>query len=108
MCCWEVFSLGTQPFCGYSNEEVMELVIHRKQVLPCPETCPLQIYNLLINCWSYVAYSRPTFARIGVVFDQFKKNVPRKQEKVKSLLTILVSRIMFNLIKVCGSIDSFL
>ena len=81
VCCWEVFSMGTQPFCGYSNEEVMELVIHRKQVLPCPETCPLQIYNLLINCWSYVAYSRPAFTRIGVVLDQFRKSVPRKQEK---------------------------
>ena len=40
--CWEVFTSGTQPYCGYSNEEVMELVIHRKQVLACPDTCPLQ------------------------------------------------------------------
>lgn len=82
VCCWEVFSFGTQPFCGYSNEEVMELVIHRKQVLPCPETCPLQIYNLLINCWSYSAMSRPTFSKIVLIFDQIKRSQfqgPRKQ-----------------------------
>ena len=73
----------------------MELVIHRKQVLPCPETCPLQIYNLLINCWSYSAMSRPTFSKIALIFDQIKRSQfqgPRKQ--VKNLNCIWVA---FNL-----------
>ena len=73
-----MFTFGTQPFCGYSNEEVMELVIHRKQVLPSPDTCPLQIYSLLINCWSYQAASRPTFQKIGLVLDQLKRRGNRQ------------------------------
>ena len=66
----------------------MELVIHRKQVLPCPETCPLQIYNLLINCWAYQAPARPNFYKIGVVLDQLKRqfnNGPKKQVKTNGL-----------------------
>ena len=82
VCCWEIFSLGTQPWLGYTNEEVMEIVIDRKQVLPCPEPCPLQLYNLLINCWAYQANSRPAFVRISGFLDQFRKSAkenPRKQ-----------------------------
>merc|ERR1739838_1232683 len=74
VCCWEIFSLGTQPWLGYTNEEVMEIVIDRKQVLPCPEPCPLQIYNLLINCWAYQANARPPFVRISGFLDQFRKS----------------------------------
>ena len=81
VCCWEIFSLGTQPWLGYTNEEVMEIVIDRKQVLPCPEPCPLQIYNLLINCWAYQANARPPFVRISGFLDQFRKSAKDNARK---------------------------
>lgn len=90
VCCWEIFSLGTQPWLGYTNEEVMEIVIDRKQVLPCPEPCPLQLYNLLINCWAYQANSRPAFVRISGFLDQFRKSAkenPRKQYTAASTVS---------------------
>ena len=63
----------------------MEIVIDRKQVLPCPEPCPLQIYNLLINCWSYQATNRPAFVRIGAFLDQFKKSAKDNTRKARGL-----------------------
>ena len=36
---WEVFSYGLQPYYGFSNQEVMEMV-RKRQLLPCPEDCP--------------------------------------------------------------------
>lgn len=36
---WEMFSYGLQPYYGFSNQEVMEMV-RKRQLLPCPEDCP--------------------------------------------------------------------
>lgn len=36
---WELFSYGLQPYYGFSNQEVMEMV-RKRQLLPCPEDCP--------------------------------------------------------------------
>ena len=36
---WEIYSYGLQPYYGYSNQEVIEMVRSR-QLLPCPEDCP--------------------------------------------------------------------
>lgn len=36
---WEIFSYGLQPYYGFSNQEVMEMV-RKRQLLTCPEDCP--------------------------------------------------------------------
>ncbi|KAJ8287280.1 hypothetical protein GJAV_G00049740 [Gymnothorax javanicus] len=60
---WEIFSYGLQPYCGYSNQDVMELVRSR-QVLPCPDDCPAWIYTLMLECWSEFPARRPRFKDI--------------------------------------------
>ncbi|XP_075901573.1 inactive tyrosine-protein kinase transmembrane receptor ROR1 isoform X3 [Nelusetta ayraudi] len=47
---WEVFSYGLQPYYGFSNQEVMEMV-RKRQLLPCPEDCPPRFYGLMTECW---------------------------------------------------------
>lgn len=76
VCCWEVYSFGTQPYLGYTDEGVMELVIHRKQVLPCPDGCPLPVYNLLINSWAYHGHARPVFSKIVAQLETQKRSIP--------------------------------
>ncbi|XP_043201664.1 tyrosine-protein kinase transmembrane receptor ROR2-like isoform X2 [Amphibalanus amphitrite] len=62
---WEIFSYGLQPFYGYTNAEVMEMVrCHR--LLPCPEDCPSIIYALMVECWNETAHRRPTFSELHV------------------------------------------
>lgn len=50
---WEIFSYGLQPYYGFSNQEVMEMV-RKRQLLPCPEDCPPR-YNIIeFHCYLLV------------------------------------------------------
>ncbi|XP_065569518.1 tyrosine-protein kinase transmembrane receptor Ror-like isoform X2 [Artemia franciscana] len=60
---WEIYSYGLQPYYGYSNQEVVEMVRSR-QLLPCPEECPSRVYALMVECWCEVPLRRPTFQEI--------------------------------------------
>ncbi|XP_035786787.1 serine/threonine-protein kinase mig-15-like [Anopheles albimanus] len=61
---WEIYSYGLQPYYGYSNQEVINMVRGR-QLLPCPESCPSAVYSLMVECWLVEAVRRPTFPEIG-------------------------------------------
>lgn len=60
---WEIYSYGLQPYYGYNNQEVIDM-IRSRQLLPCPEECPTMIYSLMIECWHEVANRRPQFPEI--------------------------------------------
>lgn len=60
---WEVFSYGHQPYYGYSNQEVIEM-IRSRQILRCPEDCPPQIFQLMMECWHELPNKRPTFMEL--------------------------------------------
>lgn len=55
---WEVFSGGAQPYAGFGNEEVIEMVRSR-QLLACPTNCPPRVYSLMMECWHEKAAKRP-------------------------------------------------
>ncbi|NP_001191466.1 ror precursor [Aplysia californica] len=60
---WEVFSYGLQPYYGFSNQEVIEM-IRSRQILGCPEECPARIYGLMVECWHEMPARRPPFREI--------------------------------------------
>ncbi|KAG9351029.1 hypothetical protein JZ751_024918, partial [Albula glossodonta] len=60
---WEIFSFGLQPYYGFSNQEVMEMV-RKRQLLPCPEDCPPRMYGLMTECWQEGPARRPRFKDI--------------------------------------------
>ena len=60
---WEIYSFGLQPYYGYSNPEVIEM-IRARQILPCPEDCPSRIYSLMVECWNEMLTRRPSFKEI--------------------------------------------
>ncbi|XP_076020463.1 tyrosine-protein kinase transmembrane receptor ROR2 [Genypterus blacodes] len=60
---WEIFSYGLQPYCGYSNQDVIEMV-RNHQLLSCPDDCPAWIYTLMLECWSEFPARRPRFKDI--------------------------------------------
>lgn len=61
---WEIYSFGLQPYYGYSNQEVIEM-IRSRQLLPCPEDCPSRMYAFMVECWHEVPNRRPPFAEIN-------------------------------------------
>jgi receptor tyrosine kinase-like orphan receptor 1 len=60
---WEIYSFGLQPYYGYSNQEVIEM-IRARQILPNPEDCPSRIYALMVECWHEMPIRRPSFKEI--------------------------------------------
>ncbi|XP_033863694.3 inactive tyrosine-protein kinase transmembrane receptor ROR1-like [Acipenser ruthenus] len=60
---WEVFSFGLQPYYGFSNQEVMEMV-RKRQLLPCPDDCPPKMYGLMTECWQENPSRRSRFKDI--------------------------------------------
>ncbi|GFT86851.1 inactive tyrosine-protein kinase transmembrane receptor ROR1 [Nephila pilipes] len=60
---WEIFSYGLQPYYGYNNQEVIDM-IRSRQLLPCPEDCPAHIYGLMVECWHEIFSRRPTFKEL--------------------------------------------
>ncbi|KAL1117143.1 hypothetical protein AAG570_004471, partial [Ranatra chinensis] len=60
---WEIYSFGLQPYYGYSNQEVIEM-IRSRQLLPCPEDCPSRMYSVMMECWHEVPLRRPHFPEI--------------------------------------------
>ncbi|CAI2734741.1 unnamed protein product [Schistosoma spindalis] len=68
--CWEVLTLGADPFYGRANVDVMNLVIGG-HVLGRPENCPEELYNQLLQCWSRFTEMRPTFGQLCKKMDEF-------------------------------------
>uniref|UniRef100_H2ZVS6 Receptor tyrosine kinase like orphan receptor 2 n=1 Tax=Latimeria chalumnae TaxID=7897 RepID=H2ZVS6_LATCH len=60
---WEIFSYGLQPYCGFSNQDVIEMIPNR-QVLPCPDDCPGFLHLLMLDCWNEFPARRPRFKEI--------------------------------------------
>ncbi|XP_078488058.1 inactive tyrosine-protein kinase transmembrane receptor ROR1 [Ciona intestinalis] len=60
---WEMFSYGLQPYCGYSNHEVLDM-ISRRQLLTCPDQCPAKVYSLMHECWCGQPNQRPSFKEL--------------------------------------------
>ena len=60
---WEIFSFGVQPYFSLTNEEVVAHV-RDGNVLNCPEKCPQEIYDLMLDCWAMNPSERPTAAEL--------------------------------------------
>ncbi|BHF75341.1 hypothetical protein SprV_0501843700 [Sparganum proliferum] len=68
--CWEVMTLGADPFYGQVNLEVINLVLGGT-VLARPENCPPALYDHFLQCWSRFPELRPTFADVVKTLDEF-------------------------------------
>lgn len=71
---WEIFSFGLQPYYGFSNQEVIE-VVRSRQILPCPEDCPTRMYGLMVECWHEMPGRRPSFREIHARLRSWKTEI---------------------------------
>lgn len=60
---WEIFSHGLKPYVQCSNREAIEK-IRAHELLQCPDYWPQTVRNLMNNCWTIEASSRPNFMTI--------------------------------------------
>lgn len=69
---WEMFSCGSVPYPGLSNNEARDRVEmgHR---LECPRGCPAEVHELMKRCWQYEPEDRPSFPDIVQDLMKIKK-----------------------------------
>lgn len=58
---WELYTFGSQPYAGFTNQEAIER-IRDLQVLSCPDHCPARMYGLMRECWEEPPSDRPPFS----------------------------------------------
>uniref|UniRef100_W8ACP5 Tyrosine-protein kinase receptor n=2 Tax=Ceratitis capitata TaxID=7213 RepID=W8ACP5_CERCA len=58
--CWEILTLGQQPYVARNNYEVLSYVKDGGR-LEKPENCTDKFFNLLLKCWSWQPDERPSF-----------------------------------------------
>ncbi|XP_014598475.1 PREDICTED: insulin-like peptide receptor [Polistes canadensis] len=60
---YEILSLAEIPYQGFSNDEVLNYVLH-KGVLSVPKNCPINIQKIMEKCFKWRPSDRPTFMEI--------------------------------------------
>ncbi|ETN81339.1 hypothetical protein RB195_004282 [Necator americanus] len=56
----EITTYGRTPYPGMTNAEVLQQVDAGYR-MPCPPSCPLELYEIMCQCWKADADKRPTF-----------------------------------------------
>lgn len=57
---WEVFTLGKQPYYGWSNEDVVNRVKIGATLPPPDDFCPDNMRSVMKKCWTHDPEERPT------------------------------------------------
>lgn len=66
-------SNGTLPYSGMSNVDVVTAITEQNFRLEKPKGCPLDIWNLMNDCWKEDPSERPTFKEICDRIEEMKK-----------------------------------
>ncbi|KAM6948603.1 activated CDC42 kinase 1-like [Aplochiton taeniatus] len=61
---WEMFTHGQEPWLGLNGSQILHKVDKEGERLPKPEDCPLDIYNVMLQCWAKRPHDRPSFVAL--------------------------------------------
>ncbi|XP_007952267.1 tyrosine-protein kinase FRK [Orycteropus afer afer] len=57
---YEIITYGKMPYSGMTGAQVIQM-LGQNYRLPQPYNCPLQFYNIMLECWNAEPKERPTF-----------------------------------------------
>jgi len=66
---WELLTFGGRPYEHVDARHVPAL-LERGERLSQPDTCTIDVYKIMLNCWMAEADSRPSFKELA---DNFAK-----------------------------------
>ncbi|XP_023031152.1 protein sevenless isoform X2 [Drosophila willistoni] len=81
--CWEILTLGQQPYAARNNFEVLAHVKDGGR-LQQPESTPDKLYGLLLQCWRTDPWERPSFKRCFNSLHAISTDLRRSQMPTKS------------------------
>uniref|UniRef100_A0A8D0B7B4 Tyrosine-protein kinase n=1 Tax=Salvator merianae TaxID=96440 RepID=A0A8D0B7B4_SALMN len=66
----EMVTYGRSPYPAMTNPEVIQH-LQRGYRMPCPESCPAELYAVMLKCWKNNPEERPTFEYLRSVLEDF-------------------------------------
>lgn len=66
----ELVTYGRIPYPGMTNAEVLHQVEHGYR-MQCPQGCPPQLYDIMLECWNKDFLKRPTFETLQWQLEDF-------------------------------------
>jgi len=73
---WEIFEHGMEPYPWISSNQQVYEEVRSGVRLPCPDKCPLPLYQLMLKCWDNEPSNRPPFIDIIKQLDEIVVEVP--------------------------------
>ena len=73
---WELLSQGETPYKNYKAEQVPEL-LEKGERLPQPHIATIDIYMIMVKCWTVDAESRPSFKTLVEEFTRMARDPGR-------------------------------
>ncbi|XP_010790119.1 proto-oncogene tyrosine-protein kinase LCK-like [Notothenia coriiceps] len=67
---YEIITYGKCPYPGMTKGEVISSV-QRGYRMPQPDSCPDELYAIMMSCWKHKPEDRPTFEYLQSVLDDF-------------------------------------
>lgn len=61
---WEIFSLGNSPYPGMQVGSVFYRMIQDGHRMSRPEFAPIEMYDMMLSCWSHDPLKRPPFRKL--------------------------------------------
>lgn len=71
-----------------SNVDVAKAITTATYRMEAPQGCPVEIYQLMLDCWSSDPHKRPSFKTL---FDKIEEVYSNQQQKVTTTTTPHVS-----------------
>jgi fyn-related kinase len=68
----ELVTYGATPYVGMSNQEVIQQLSNGYR-MKCPNGCPIELYELMFQCWHRDPMKRPTFDSLHFLLESFFK-----------------------------------
>lgn len=61
---WEIFTLGGNPYPGLPKEQLLDY-LREGQRMKQPHDCPIEMYDVMSDCWMQLPEQRPKFMAIA-------------------------------------------
>ncbi len=71
---WEMFTFGEEPWAGLNGSQILRKIDREGERLPQPDSCPDDVYSIMLQCWARVPTDRPTFEALKDFF--VERSVP--------------------------------
>uniref|UniRef100_A0A3Q1JEW6 receptor protein-tyrosine kinase n=1 Tax=Anabas testudineus TaxID=64144 RepID=A0A3Q1JEW6_ANATE len=94
---WEIFSLGNSPYPGMQVGSAFYRMIQEGHRMSRPEFAPIEMYDMMLSCWSHDPLKRPSFRKLvettELLLSENTKNVISQTYRVENINVICSSGV---------------